>query len=127
MELNQIKTFEDACAVLKLDASKLPDVSMLPEKHQKALIAHYKLIIIAQAINNGWEPDWNDDDQYKYYPWFWVKAKADNSGLGLSYLDYAYTNSDTSVGSRLCFPTREAAKYAGETFTDLYEEYFLIK
>ena len=42
--MNEIKTFEDACKALKLDPEKvIPDFSMFPEKHQKAMIAHAKL------------------------------------------------------------------------------------
>jgi hypothetical protein len=79
----KIKTFEGACKALGIDAKKLPDVSMLPADHQDAIIAHYKLVIIAQALNEGWKPNWSDYNQYKYYPWFDVR-----SGSGLSYDDY---------------------------------------
>jgi hypothetical protein len=79
----KIKTFEGACKALGIDAKKLPDVSMLPADHQDAIIAHYKLVIIAQALNEGWKPDWSDYNQYKYYPWFNVR-----SGSGLSYFDF---------------------------------------
>jgi hypothetical protein len=125
--MNTIQTFEEAAEKLGIDPKALPEVSALPEKHQKAIIAHYKLVIIAQAINDGWEPDWSNDDQWKYYPWFYVDASADKpSGSGLSYHDYDSVRSRTDVGSRLCFDSREAARYAGEKFKELYEDYFLI-
>jgi hypothetical protein len=46
----KIKTFAGACKALGIDAKKLPDVSMLPDDQQDAIIAHYKLVIIAQGI-----------------------------------------------------------------------------
>ena len=89
-------SFEDACEALGLDATKLPDVSMLHEKHQKAITAHYKLVTIAEALNEGWTPDWSNHREYKYLPWFnVVKKEGSGSGFGLAYggygsLEYGY-------------------------------------
>lgn len=80
---HKIKTFEGACKALKLKATALPNVSALPKKHQKALIAHYKLVIISEALNAGWQPDWSNWNEYKYFPWFEVKKTP--SGFGFSY------------------------------------------
>ena len=120
----QIKTFEEACKALKIEAV-LPDVSMIPEKEQKAIIAHYKLTVIARALNEGWFPDWDNDDEYKYYPWF----NMDDSGapLGFSFNAYDYDYTGTSVGARLCYKSSELARYAGKTFEDLYREYMVIE
>ena len=124
--MDKIKTFEDACAALGISTA-LPEVSMLPEAEQKAIVAHYKLTVIAKALNDGWQPDWSIDGEWKYYPWFDVEADASKpSGFGLSYYDCGHTYSNTYFGSRLCFKSRELAKYAGVQFADLYEEYFLI-
>jgi hypothetical protein len=126
--MNKIKTFEDACKALSIDASKLPDVSILPQQHQDAITAHYKLVIIAEALNEGWKPNWNDRSEYKYYPWFEVKASKNKpSGSGVSYDGCAYWGSYASIGSRLCFKSSELAKYAGKQFKKLYEQYFLFK
>jgi hypothetical protein len=113
--------------VLKLKATALPDVSALPKKHQKALIAHYKLIIIAEALNEGWQPNWNDMNEYKYFPWFRVKADAKRpGGFGFSDSGYVSWAASTHVGSRLCFKTSALALYAGKQFEKLYKEYSLI-
>lgn len=124
--MEQIKTFEDACKALGYDAS-IPTFNNAPEKHRKALLAHYKLIIIAEAINNGWQPDWGNDDERKWELWpDVIKDDSKPSGFGLSYDDCADWDADTRVGSRLCFKSREAAKYCFETFRPLWEDYFLI-
>jgi hypothetical protein len=123
----KVKNFAEACQVLNIKQS-LPDVSSLPEKHQKAILAHYQLVIIAEALNDGWKPNWNDLYEYKYYPWFDVEADDKNpSGLGLSSDGCGATASTTHVGSRLCFKSRELAEYAGEKFQELYTDYFLLK
>ena len=125
--MEKIKTFEDACAALKLDPAALPGVTGLPEKHQKAIVAHYKLIIIAEALNDGWKPNWKDWDESKYYPWFDMDNDDDDQpGSGFSYGDYGCGRTGTCLGSRLCFKTWELAEYAGKQFEELYKEYFMI-
>ncbi len=129
--MTTIKSFEDACKVLNLEPEKVtPDFSMFPEKHQKAMTAHAKLVIIAEAINfvendyKPWSPDWTNGKWDKYCLWFDMNNGSAPSGF--SYFDYAYWRSTTNVGSRLCFISSEAARYAGKQFIDLYRDYFVI-
>jgi len=124
--MRQIKTFEEACMALGYDAT-IPTFDNAPEKHRKALLAHYKLVIIVEAVNDGWQPDWKNTDEYKYelFPDI-VEDENKPSGFGLAFDDFAGWNSTTGVGSRLCFKSREAAKHTFETFKDLYEDYLLI-
>jgi hypothetical protein len=126
--MKKITSFEHACEVLKRDPNALPEVSMLPEKHQKAIVSVYKLITVIEAQNtlDDFEANWNDHNQAKYYPWLDVINKNSVSGLGLSYYDYASTRSDSIVGSRLVVGSRTTAKYIFEQFTELYEDWFLI-
>ena len=119
----KIKTFEDACKVLNLDSEKvIPDFSLFPVEEQEPMKAHAKLIIIAKAINGDWVPDWTDGNWNKYYPWFEMGSP---SGGGFSYGGYGSWDTDSDVGSRLCFESREKAIYAGQTFEDLYKTYFV--
>ncbi len=121
-----IKTFEDACKALNIK-SIIPGVEGLPEKHQKAITAHYQLVIIAEALNEGWQPNWNNFEERKYFPWFDVEASDEQpSGSGLSCRDYDGTSSGAVVCSRLCFKSSELAKYAGKQFVGLYQDYMLI-
>ena len=98
MATAKIKTFEDACKKLGITPKALPDVKTLPKQHIKAIVAHYKLVIIAEALNDGWKPNWKDSSEWKYYPWFDM-----SSGSGLSCGDYDLLSSASTVGSRLCF------------------------
>ena len=122
-----IKSFEDACKKEGINPEKIPDVSMLPEEMQKALISVYKLFVVFKAIKNGWEPDWTNWDQYKYFPWFEVNASEEvPSGFGFSASDFVYSLSVTTLGSRLCIDTREKALYIASQFEDLYKDFLLI-
>ena len=120
-DFRTIKSFEDACAKENIDPAALPEVSMIPEDLRKPIIAAYKLMIIFLAINDGWRPDWNDSDQYKYYPWYWVLS----SGFGFSNSHYYYDYTYPTVGSRLCTDTSEKALYIADQFKQEYQDYFL--
>ncbi|TWP30535.1 hypothetical protein ETU09_00610 [Apibacter muscae] len=123
--IEKIKTFEDACKELNLNPKDFT-ITIPNEfsKHSEALTAHLKLVVITQALNEGWEPDWSNWDEYKYYPWFDME---DSASGGFSFGGYGDWNSISIVGSRLCFKSRELAEYAGKQFEGLYETYFVIK
>lgn len=123
---DKIKSFEDACKHLGLNPNDLPVVDMLPEKDRKSIIAYYKLTIITRALNEGWEPDFSNWDEYKYYNWFYVEENKDQRSSGFRFDGARYAVTSTSIGSRLCFKNREMAKYATEQFKELYREYLLI-
>lgn len=119
---DRVKSFEDACQVLGI-STNVPEVKGLPRKHQKAIIANYKLIIIAEALNEGWKPNWQDSDEYKYYPWFDMSNPA---GVGDSSALNTASYTAASIGSRLCLKNRELAIYFGQTFTDLFNDSLLL-
>nr|WP_299385561.1 hypothetical protein [Allomuricauda sp.] len=122
--MENIKTFKDACKVLGLDSDKvLPDFGPFPEKHRKAIEAHAKLVIIAEALNDGWVPDWGNYDQWKYEPWFDMGG---SSGSGFACCVCDGWHSGSTCGSRLCYKSRELAEYAGKQFIELYRHYLLI-
>jgi hypothetical protein len=125
----EIKSFEEACAARGYDpAAILPDMSAMPVRHQAALQATAKLYIIAEALNEGWEPDWDDDGQYKYYPWFDLEVHKKNNPTGFRFYGsrYDYSGTYSTGGSRLCFRTRELSDYAGKTFVELYRNMMVL-
>ena len=119
----KIKSFEEACMALGLDPTQLPVVTNLPEKDQNAIIAFYKLTIIIRALNEGWEPNWKNWDENKYYNYFFVRS---GSGFVCSGTYCTAADSYADVGSRLCFKSRELAEYALSQFKELYLQYLLI-
>jgi hypothetical protein len=120
-DFRTIKTFEDACKAIRITTT-LPDVSLLMDADlHKPLISAYKLMVIYKAINNGWVPDWSNDDQKKWFPWFGVLS----SGSGFSRSGSGYHCEITTVGSRLCTDSSEKARYIAEQFEAEYVDYFL--
>jgi hypothetical protein len=125
--IEKIKSFEDACAVLSIEPN-LPVVSGLVEKHKKSIIAFYKLCIIIQALNEGWEPDWKNLNQNKYYNYFLVGGSAfygANAGFVGSYSADSPATTTAAFGSRLCFKSKKLAEYVRINFIELYKDYLL--
>lgn len=103
---DRIKTFEDACEVLGIS-----------QIYGAQLHAVDKLKLIAEALNEGWTPDWQNSSQYKYTPYF------RHNGTAFVYYGFNCWGSFAGVGSRLCFKNSELAIYAGKQFIDLYNEF----
>lgn len=128
----RVKSYADACAVLGIPQQE--DAILAKLGFTEDEIARRKLHTIAQALNEGWSPNWNDTNEYKYYPWFYIQPNlfgghaynGANAGLGSAGTYYAAAGTGAAVGTRLCFKTSALARYAGEQFTDLYTE-ILVK
>jgi hypothetical protein len=109
---DRIKSYGDACEVLGVSSEIIGYDEMSRDEQ-----AYRKLKIIIEALNEGWKPNWNDTDEPKYYPWFYMKGS-----FRLFYV-YAYYFRSL-VGSRLCFQKKEVAEYAVSQFLDLYKKFF---
>lgn len=124
---DRVKTYEDACKVLGVEP--INEQNAKAQGFRSDEIARRKLETIAAALNEGWKPDWNNTDQYKYYPYFYIQenAKGAYAGLSYAYTYYAAASTSANFGSRLCFYASRLARYAGNQFTDLYEQILIEK
>lgn len=148
----RIKTFDDACNelgeehpfVLLYNVFDEEIASQSMHDSDKDVVIYLKLRIITAALNEGWEPQFTEDE-YRYYPWFAlftqneidemsdddksrVVGRAYNNSIaygGLAYANASYASSFSygSSGSRLAFRTRELADYAGRQFVELYADF----
>ena len=116
----KIASYEDACRVLNIQPINEEVFNIFPKEDQRSMLAYHKLTVITRALNNGWKPNWDDQNEWKYYPLF----RYVNAGLSYANTHYAAANSSAYLGSRLCFPTSALAKYAAEHFADLYRDYY---
>lgn len=125
---DRVKTYEDACKVLGVEP--INEQNAKAQGFRSDEIARRKLETIAAALNEGWKPDWNNTDQYKYYPYFYIQENAKgkgSAGLSCAFTDSAAAYSYASFGSRLCFYASRLARYASNQFTDLYEQILIEK
>ena len=121
---DKIKFYEDACEMLKI-SPEINNPLTLSNKDKKSVIAYNQLIEIVRALNEGWEPDWSNSNETKWFCYFYLQKTKDNpSGFRFNY---AFCCTLSYVPSRLCFRTRELAEYAGNQFIDLFRNYMLIQ
>ena len=118
-EDQEINTFEQALGFLCEECTPGTDV-----KHEKALSALEVLFVIAQAWNkeDGFVPDFSNENQGKYFPWFVY----DNEVAGFVCTAAYWAAANALVGSRLCFATRERAFDFGKKFESLYNDFLLL-
>lgn len=98
----------------------------IPDKHAKAMVAMYKLITIAEAWNkaDNFVPDYDNTNQYKWFPWF---QKRGTAGFVFAFTNCTSLHANANIGSRLCFSTSERAEQFGKQFIDLWNDFLLIK
>ena len=84
-------------------------------------VAHQKAVVLTKAFNEGWVPDWDNNNQVKYFPWFEMGGSS-----GFRYDGYVNWDSGSAVGSRLCFKSGKLAEHAGKKFTTVYKQFMLI-
>lgn len=142
----RIKTFEDACREIGIDAEawNRDKISLGLEPD---VLAFLKLRIIVKALNEGWEPRFTEDE-CRYYPWFILYTGEEYNKLdeeeksrvvyrsyygavalgGVSYAHAPYDSSYTSayVGVRLAFKTSELAAYCGRQFLDIWADFVFL-
>ena len=112
---DRVKNFLDACEITGADPYDNKYVN-----GDEDAIAYEKLKVIVSALNEGWKPNWNDDYQRKWYPWFYMNKP------GFRFYDSTFDFTYTYVGSRLCFKSEELSTYAAKQFLDIYKDYFTI-
>lgn len=146
--MGRVKTFQDAVNELGDEHPLVKQYNMLYSEFGSTMdadiIAYLKLRIIAAALNEGWEPKFAKDE-WRYYPYFYLLTKEEYeqlkdedkkccvgrssfSAYAVGGLVYASSGagsatSNTYVGVRLAFKTRELAKYAGKQFLSIWFDF----
>lgn len=147
----RIKTFEDAVNAIGEDHPLVAQYKTINSAFKEAdnnlhLFAYTRLAIIAEALNEGWRPEYTEDE-YRYYPWFGLYTqeeyddmddedkercrfvgRSDSYANAVGGLVYAYAScgsasSYSSIGSRLAFKSRELAIYCGKQFIEIWINY----
>lgn len=148
----RVKTFEDACKELGEDHKLVQQFKAIQEAiaEDKEATAYFKLGIITAALNEGWEPDFTNDNEYRYYPYLclWTREELEekdeawkddhnlqlwcgggassygaNGGLASADSYDAWSDASASLSARLAHKTEELAIYSGKQFTELWTNY----
>ena len=145
---DRIKTFEDAMMALG-EEHPLVREWHLGENLSPDLEAYLQLRVIIAALNEGWEPQFTEDEE-RYYPWHWLytrkeidnmeaselkernmvsteKYQTDYAGFASASSANAPSTSISTFGSRLCLKSDALAAYCGKQFTDIWADFLLIR
>lgn len=120
---DRVKTFEDACEELGEHHAFVAALRIAEANGAfgSDAVAYLKLRIIVTALNEGWEPEFNDSE-YRWYPWFYLytnkeiedmdeeqkselcrcvgRSSSDayaNGGLSCAYANGAFSNLDVGL------------------------------
>ena len=151
----RIKTFEDAC-------NELGEENVLVQAYRTAefntsgnqndvsdVVAYLKLRVIAEALNEGWEPQFTTNE-YRHYPWFYIYTQEEidnmdeekkkslglfggsshggsNCGLAFAYSNSAWSASYSALSARLAVKSEALAKYFGQQFIEIWADYLISK
>lgn len=147
----RIKTFEDAVNAIGEDHPLVAQYKAInnafkEEDNNLHLFAYTRLTIIAEALNEGWRPEYTEDE-YRYYPWFGLYTQEEyddmddddkercrfvgrsgsfayaGGGLVCANAVHGSAHSYTGIGSRLAFKSRDLAIYCGKQFIDIWINY----
>lgn len=152
--MDRVKTFEDAMNELgsehKLVTLYESFMKDIPEKDDfdNDVASYLKLRIVVAALNEGWEPQFTEDE-YRWYPYFYLYTKEEYNrlnedekkkcrvvgrshsiasvygGVAFAYADYAWSNSSANHGCRLALKSEELAEYCGKQFIDIWMDYLI--
>ena len=146
---DRIKTFSDAYNELGEDHpyciafdSIYQNDSVIPSIGD--VYSYLKLRIICAALNEGWEPQF-EEYEYRYYPWFELMTKEEianmdeedkgrvvcrsyssagaNGGLVFANAYVVSSNANADYASRLVFKSSDLAGYAGRQFADIWADF----
>ena len=80
----------------------------------KKVKAYQQEIMIVEYYNKNWKPNWNNNNEYKFYPYFYM----DNFRLCdvFGFCSYA------DVGAPQVFKNKKDCKEAVELFFEVYKE-----
>lgn len=121
----RIKTYEDACKELNRSPLTVEQFLFLPEADRQAFFSLHCITTAIEALNEGWQPDWNDYDEDKYYPYFDMETYDDQpAGSGFSFDVCVYGRTRSLVGARLVLKSASLARYVGQQFESDYKNWF---
>ena len=119
--IEKIKTFEDAMNAT--GRKEMPDFSSFPEDMRKHFEALFKMVVIVEALNEGWKPDVCNSDEERWYPWFKPKGSPSSFAFDVSLYDRVFAHAGS--GSRLALKSEQLANYCGKQFLELWKEILL--
>lgn len=110
-------TYEEVCKRLKQGLVTDEDFNEDLDKNTiKKLIAFAKIKQLEEYFNENWKPNWNDINEYKYYPYFKY-----NSGGGVGFNCSSYC-CNSFFGQPGIYKTIKISDFIGKYFINIYKD-----
>lgn len=139
--MDRIKTWDDVCAELDINQESWDQMVMamkvacpMSEGETKCAVAHMKVLMLAKALNDGWELTKEAEDNSEGYGIYWLKRDGVRGEVdfqagsvcapGCVRANLSFGYSLWAFVPRLSFKTRELAEYAVLQFPDIWREYY---
>ena len=146
--MERIKTFGDACRELDKRAESNEDIARLLADYEsnagniktKGTLAYMKLCIIAAALNEGWEPQFIEDE-LRWYPLIVIYTKEElkempdewkakhnlcmSECFAVKSTHSEWTYSVAHHSPRLAVKSEELSDYFFKQFIDIWADYVL--
>jgi len=111
-----LKGYASACDILNRKQITIDSFSFLGEKQAKKQFARHRIVTCIEAINQGWEPDFDNSNEYKYYVWMYGKKNGFSSFVSIVIIS-------TAVVSDMYCETRENMELIEKICKQDYIEY----
>lgn len=117
---DRVKNFSDVCKLAGEDEDQFK-IASGDSDIIKSMRYAGKIMLIAKVLNEGHVFDWNNDNEYKWRPWFCMNDnnfRFDDSGCSIS---------SSTVSARMCFKSEKLSTFAAKTFLQEYKDYLYQK
>ncbi len=114
-----MKLFEGFCKDHNLVFADIVPFKDPKTTQQHSVNAHAMLQEIVPLENEGYVPNWDNSNEYKYYPWFYMPS----SGSGFAFYSTDSWISYAVAGSRLCFRTSERCELIAKKYLPIYKKW----
>lgn len=112
--IDRVKSLSDIFKELGRKQLTLSDFDYLPVSQRKSALATYEITSANELLNEGWFPDFNNTNQYKYYSWWEKKA----SGWVFSFVSCRVSSS--CMGSGFYSKDEKIAKFIATLLKESY-------
>lgn len=115
---DRVTSYEAACKILNRAACTIDDFSFLGPQQAKKQFSRHKISTGIEAINEGWEADFDNENQRKYYNWFYNH----NKGFASRTVFFSFAGC-VGAGSDFHIENEEKAKIIARVFKEDYIVY----
>lgn len=113
---DKITSYEACCKLIGIKPLTLKQFGFLGEREGKRQFHLHRVTTGIKAINEGWYPDFENENESKYYTWFYNKKRGSRSGSSVGVFYGSFVVGDLYIQSS------EKAEIIAKVFRDDYLE-----